>query len=463
LFYPEKRPFFLEGIDRFETPNQLIHTRRLVNPVAGAKLTGKVAGTNIGVLSAVDGEGASHSGEDHPVVNLLRLRRDFGDQSTVGLVYTDRIDGTDFNRVAAADARLVFADLYSLQLQAGGSFTRTDSELRRAPIWELSLSRNGRRLRLNYRVTGIHPDFQAESGYVPRPGVISTTLSNGLTWYGRRGSFVESWTTSVRFLGWWDYHGIRDELPVESKSFFSNSFALRGGWTGSVNYGWETYAFEPNRYTDYGLEQTAGSSADTIPFVPPDRINDVHGLIARLTTPEFTSFSASLGVNLWNDVGFVEARAVHLFRMNADLSWRPTDQLRVNLQYNHLRLDRRADGSNLSDQAIPRLKLEYQVSRSVFVRLVGQYDSHHQDALRDPKTEEPILLYDNETSRYAQSSRWEQNHLGWDCLFSYRPNPGTVVFAGYGSSLDEPRAFAFRDLERTADRFFLKISYLFRR
>ncbi len=463
LFYPEKRPFFLEGIDRFETPNRLIHTRRLVSPVVGAKLTGKVAGTNIGILSAVDDQGSSSPSAHHPVVNLLRLRRDLGDQSTIGLVYTDRVVGAEFNRVAAADARLVFSDLYSVQLQAGGSLTKTDGEARSAPLWEASFNRTGRRLGLSYRLTGIHPDFRAESGFVPRPGVISTTISNSLTFYGSRGSWVESWVTAVRFLGWWDYHGIPGELPVESKSFFSNTFAFRGGWRGTINYGWETYAFDPETYTEYGLERSTGSGTDTIPFLPPDRIDDVNGVIVRLTTPEYTSFSASLGVNLWADVAFVEARPVHLFRTNADLNWRPTDQLRVNFRYDHLRLDRRIDGSNLSNQGIPRLKVEYQISRSIFVRLVGQFDANRQAALRDPRTEARILLYDSSTDRYASSTAWERNDLRWDFLFSYRPNPGTVIFAGYGSSLTGPEAFGFSRVERTNDGIFLKFSYLFRR
>ncbi|MFQ6047254.1 MAG: DUF5916 domain-containing protein, partial [Gemmatimonadales bacterium] len=82
IFFPEKRPFFLEGIEQFDTPNQLIYTRRIRNPLGGVKLTGKVAGTNVGVLSAVDDRSTSASGDDYPILNLLRLRRDLGDNST---------------------------------------------------------------------------------------------------------------------------------------------------------------------------------------------------------------------------------------------------------------------------------------------------------------------------------------------------------------------------------------------
>ena len=47
-------------------------------------------------------------------------------------------------------------------------------------------------------------------------------------------------------------------------------------------------------------------------------------------------------------------------------------------------------------------------------------------------------------------------------LFSFEPNPGTVIFAGYGSSLTENNSFKFNSLERTNDGFFMKLSYLFR-
>ena len=55
------------------------------------------------------------------------------------------------------------------------------------------------------------------------------------------------------------------------------------------------------------------------------------------------------------------------------------------------------------------------------------------------------------------------NQINVDWLFSYRPSPGTLVYLGYGSTLTEDGAFAFgRDLQRTADGFFAKVSYLFR-
>src|SRR5437899_5217391 len=66
MFFPEKRPFFLEGLEQFDTPNRLIYTREIVSPVAGAKLTGKLGGTNVAYLAAADDPAQSTSGTDNP-------------------------------------------------------------------------------------------------------------------------------------------------------------------------------------------------------------------------------------------------------------------------------------------------------------------------------------------------------------------------------------------------------------
>jgi hypothetical protein len=129
LFFPEKRPFFLDGAELFNAPNPLIYTRRIAAPVTAVKLIGKTAGTDIALLSAVDDVATSATGLDHPVLNIARVQRELPGSSKVGFVYTDRIDGADSNRVFAADARLLFGSIYNLQLQAGGSRTVSGGRL----------------------------------------------------------------------------------------------------------------------------------------------------------------------------------------------------------------------------------------------------------------------------------------------------------------------------------------------
>ena len=140
--------------------------------------------------------------------------------------------------------------------------------------------------------------------------------------------------------------------------------------------------------------------------------------------------------------------------METELNWRPTTALRVNALWTHRTLDRARDGSRFATADIPRLKLEYQLSRSIFVRYVGQYFAQEQAAPLDPRTGLPLLV-DSLLAPGAAGSTIRQ--FTTDVLFSYKPTPGTVVLLGYGAALSEPRAFRFSDLRRESDGFFLKL------
>ena len=103
------------------------------------------------------------------------------------------------------------------------------------------------------------------------------------------------------------------------------------------------------------------------------------------------------------------------------------------------------------------------MSRPIFLRVIGEYDSQKQDALRDDsRTGLPILIRNPATGLYAPATAFERNRFRADALFSYQPTPGTVVFAGYSSLMTEPEGLRFGRLRRTNDGFFLKVSYLFR-
>ncbi|MFL5597442.1 MAG: DUF5916 domain-containing protein, partial [Gemmatimonadaceae bacterium] len=184
LFFPEKRPFFLEGLEAFNTPHNLVYTRRIVQPDAALKLTGKVAGTSIGLLSAADDRTLSPLGRDRPVYNILRAQRDIGGQSRIGIAYTDRIMGGDYNRVADVDGRIVFHDVYSTSFQAAGSFDKSGGVVRNAPLWESVFARNGKKFGLRYVLTGISEDFRARSGFISRPGIVHAAVDHHATWFG---------------------------------------------------------------------------------------------------------------------------------------------------------------------------------------------------------------------------------------------------------------------------------------
>jgi hypothetical protein len=233
-------------------------------------------------------------------------------------------------------------------------------------------------------------------------------------------------------------------------------FTIRGGWSARLSPVWQTVRFDPAFYDGYYVDV----GTDTVPFAVPDRLTGLWGVGVSVATPQ-TALSASLGASIGKNAAFFEPAAADAISANATLTWRPTEQIRVEGRYVYSMLDRERDGTRLSTAHIPRLKLEYQIARPVFVRFVGQYAAQERDALRDPATEGPILQPDD-SGTLVPIAEQVQNDLRLDLLFSYRPTPGTVFYFGYGSSITEQEAFTFQDLERVSDGFFVKLSYLFR-
>ena len=463
LFFPEKRPFFLEGAEQFETRNRLIYTRRIVSPISAVKLNGKVSGTSLGLLSAVDGKGNSVTGTDNPIFNILRVQRDLGSQSTMGLVYTDRIDGNNYNRVAAADMRLVFAELYSASFQFAESFSRSAGITTNAPLWEARFGRSGRALRLDYSIQAFHQDFQAASGFVSRTDHVNIGLRHDFTFFGGAGAALESWTTGFSLAGNWFYDQFFEgTIPNDPKLHFNNSFVFRGGWALKASVFWESFKYDPRLYEGYYVERTLSAGVvDTVPYVGTDRITN-YDYSLSLTTPQFSTFSGALRVLGGRDENFFEWAPAFVNFITFVADWRPTDKVRVNFRYPLQMYVRVTDWSTVARRQVPRLKVEYQLSRAIFLRLVGQYDAQFVDGLRDDsRTNDPILLRQSDGT-FVRTQAQTSNDFRVDWLFSYRPNPGTVLFAGYGASLSETEAFDFRSLRRTNDGFFVKLSYLFR-
>lgn len=462
LFYPEKRPFFVEGSEQFNVPNTLVYTRQIVHPTAAAKLTGRVNGTDIALLSAEDDPQVSRVPGANPIANILRVRRGFGGQSTAGVLVSDREEGPAFNRLAGGDVRIVFGRLYYAQFQAVASTTRLGDSTHTGPMWEAVLDRTGRAFGFHYNVIGIHQNFQAWNGFLPRTGYVQPNVANRFTIYGHPGSLLERYNVFITTSGLWrygDFFAARSLL--EDKLTASNQFLLHGGWSLNLNPAFNSYAFDPLRYA--GLFVSAPPSNGTtqyVAFAPSPRITTfVVG--TSVNTPIFQRFDASAGVNAGNDVDFTETSRVRRYDVSASANWRPTDKLRVNASYVSTMLTRRSNDAVTTRIRIPRLKLEYQLARPVFVRFVGQYTATTGDTLvRDPRTGLPLYTYG--AGAYSPLPRLQSSAFRVDWLFSYRPTPGTVFFAGYGSSLTEQDPLQFRRLQRVNDGFFVKASYLLR-
>lgn len=463
ISFPEKRPFFLEANENFEVPNSLIYTRRIVAPEAAAKLSGKVGGLNIGLLSAVDDKSVAPDIDAHPVYNLLRLRRDIGPQSNIGMVYTDRVQGDDYNRVIGFDSRLLIGTRYVLNSQLASSFTHAQGVTSSwRPLFDFSLTQTGRASGFNFTIEGRHNDFDAASGFISRTGIAHANFTPRHTWFPENSVF-ESISFTPILDGTWEWDRFVDGTePNDIKVNTSTTALLRGGWRTTL-YTWtETFKYPAYLYTNYFIERhdASGTVTDTVPYVGTDRLPNI-GVNVRLGTPQWNRFSGSVDLIAGQDDNFDEWSSAWILYSTIEADWRPTDKLRVNGRFLEQRVYRKTDGSLVRLRTIPRVKFEYQLSRPIFIRFVGQYDGLEVDELRDDsRTGDPILIRTAQGFRRADAV--ERGGLRMDWLFSYQPTPGTVVFAGYGSSLDGQHLFRPGELERTTDGFFLKLSYLFR-
>jgi hypothetical protein len=467
ILFEEKRPFFLDGIEYFSTPSQVIYTRRVAAPLGAVKVTGRAQAFKFGFLSAIDDKVVSDVGKN-PVFNLVRLQRDLGNQSRVGMAYTDRIEGSLYNRVGEVDARILFGRVYSLSMFAALARTRTQDTTTTAPAWNLTFARVGRTLGINTTARGFHPDFLAGSGFVNRGDLAQLSASTSITLYGARGALVERFTGGAGGDLTFIYRDLFDgRKSLERKSFARVGFTLRGGWTVGSSVLVEQFSYDRRFYQDYAIvKPTVGAGADTIPYnslVQPD-LNNLD-LTINIQTPQVRGFQANGSLIVGQDENFFEWSNAWIWFARLGLQYRPTDKLRFDSSLNLISYRRRSDGTIAGDRYIPRLKVEYQVSRAIFLRAVGEYTSIRQDDLRDDgRTNLPIVIRDPADGIYKRSlaSASSTNRLRVDWLFSLQPTPGTVFFAGYGSSLTDDESFKFRRLARLSDAFFTKLSYNFR-
>ena len=212
LFYPEKRPFFLEGIDFFTTPVQAVFTRTVADPTFGAKLTGKQGANAVGVFVTQDrlnnllfpaNQGSETTTADGEVTSLVgRYRRDVGRGSTVGLLYAGR-EGSDYhNRQAGVDLFWRVNPSNSIRAQHIQANTRYPSSVStdfNQPTGDFAGSATYVEFMHQTRswmafaaYEGYSPGFRSDTGFVPRVDY-HNLLADGLhRWWRGAGSWFNT-------------------------------------------------------------------------------------------------------------------------------------------------------------------------------------------------------------------------------------------------------------------------------
>jgi len=415
--------------------------------VAGGKASAKRGRWNLAHLTAVDDVDGARA-----LFNVSRVRADYGLDSTAGLTFTDRAQGERRNTVLAADTRYVFGKLYFLRGQIGGSRTDDGVSVRNAPVWLAEFDRTGRAWGFNYRITGIGPDFESAAGYVPRTDVVDAHATNRVSFYGAPGRTLEQLTFFAGPSFLWSYGDFASRRPTESGLEMHGNASFRGGWRLEGRVERNTLHYAPGTFDGH----TTSTPAGTRPYVP-EEVPGAWELTVEASTPAFKAFDAEVELARATVPLFDEGSRGRETAASAGLNLRAGGSVRVAARVTLSRLTRIRDGTEFARALIPRLKIEYQPRRSLFVRAVAEYQAQRRDVLRDARTGLPLSIGG------VPSARDDANRLRADLLLSFEPTPGTVAFLGYGAGLDNGDRFAFDALAREADGFFLKLAYRFRR
>jgi hypothetical protein len=326
------------------------------------------------------------------------------------------------------------------------------------------LSRNGKSFKFRYVMDAVDERFRTQSGFISRGGIAQGLLDQWYTYNLRPGGFLESITFDPALYYTWRYSALMHQGDAIEKKWHNRiAITARGGWSADATVMTETFGFDPALYAGYRVLNGPG---DTAAFTGRPRIGN-RDFGFSLNTPQWRHVSAS-AFYLWgSDENFLEWAPADITFATLEAEARPTERLRVNARYVVQSFARQTDGIQVAETRIPRLKVEYQIARPLFVRVVGEYVSNSQAALIDDgRTGKPLLV------NGALSPAFTSGDFRSDFLVSLRPNPGTVLFMGYGAGYadlrDEPQRFRFpgsltlSGLTRTDNVFYVKASYLYR-
>src|SRR4051794_1926872 len=205
VFLAEKRPFFLEGTDLFDTPIQAVYTRTITSPRWGLRATGKSGATEWTTLIADDrgggrivlptSLGSGFANQDvESIAGIARVRHEIG-RSAVGMLATlreyrggghNRIIGPDFEWRPAEPDQVTGQYLFSDTADPAGVIG-TDASSHAA---RLSWFHNQRNYDWNVQGLDFGKGFRADNGFVPQTGIREEIAAAGRNWWPEKGLFT---------------------------------------------------------------------------------------------------------------------------------------------------------------------------------------------------------------------------------------------------------------------------------
>lgn len=437
LFFPERRPFFLEGSDLFDTYFDVLYTRQINDPQVAGKFIGRLGRASFAYLGAVDEnsplilpfEEQSFVGQaGTSITNVARVRQTFLRQSYVGAIATDRRmqHSGGSGSTAGIDGRLRFLEKYSFEFQALASHTQEpddpsltedvngltfdrgkhtaafDGESFWGHAMYASLERDARVWSFDFDYWASSPTFRADNGFEFRNDFRRVSMWQGLFFY-MDTKLLDRILPNVYMQRSWNFDGVRKNDFIAP----SLEFSLKGDSYIDIEYQWERERFGGIDFVDL-RSVFFFARTNALEFIRPGFWVSHGWQVARFTDPP------------------VRGKGT-----NAEAWFTLKPQTRVviepSLQYSQLS---DPSGNELFEGFILRTRTAFQFNRELFLRLIVQYNNFSEGLSIEP-------------------------------LLTYKINPFTLFYIGSTHGFldyDNPDDFA-----QTSRQFFAKFQYLFRR
>jgi len=420
LFFPELRPFFLEGqeIFQFTSPHQWVNTRTIVDPKFGAKLTGKVGDLTLGLLAADDEAPGNLDDRTDPAygqsaqVFIGRARYDLYAQSHLGATVTDREFMDGYSRAVGVDGQFRLGQAARFNLMAFQTMNRDlDGHETSGTSWGTFFQRNGRTWRVASFMGSDDPDAATDLGFIRRTNSIRSFSNASYRWWPE--GWVINWGPRIRYQRLYDHESILEDETIDTGVDFTFARSISAG-----------------AGVQRQLERFAGINYWKTRFTS--------------TANVATSRRISLGGNVsWGDQIFFDKVDPFLGRgteVGLEVFLRPVARLQSQINIDTSRLmDLRTGDVEVFDIKLFRAFTTYQFTERLLLRNITEFNTF-------------------------------QNTVGVNLLATYRLNAGTVFFLGYDDRYRQQELFEEmgdelllrRDLQRTNRAIFTKLQYLFR-
>ena len=455
VFFPEKRPFFQENSNYFQTPLNLLFTRRIIDPLYGVRLTGKIDRWAIGTFVANDRAPGKSVIETDPLrgnnalVGVLRVNREVGKDDSIGFIFTDRELHTapnsfctatpctvGFNRVGGVDTQIKINQNWQMNAQAVTSETKfSDGTHKSGPAYQVYLERSSRNLEFNTLYKDVSPGFHTDLGFVNRTDFRRFSNFIGYTWHPE-GKHLVAHGPRLFELTLWDHNRTLLNYIVNPQYEMDFERQTYVGVFGQLEH-------ERLRPSDF-------------PALPQNR-DYAHVLYGPYFGTQYFKWLKINGeVDLGTATNFVPRVGppvlANFMGIPLRATVRPLKGLTIENTYLLTRLLDHNTNLNIFNNHIIRSKWNYQFTKEFSLRIIGQYTT----TLSNP----------------ALTTLQNAKIFNGDVLFTYLLHPGTAIYVGYNSDLQN----LDRSLAQTPDgllhtrssfindgrQFFIKVSYLFR-